>query len=110
MIVDDIRDEYPELARDIWWDEVFPTSLPYTLAAQKFKVDNYEVSTNQRIFYRQEPSSSFHSDAFYREALQCKTLNWKATKRYLSCRRNQGLATLILCANAVQNLTCLICI
>lgn len=37
MIVDDIQGDYPELLRDRWWDEIFPTELPYTVAAQKFK-------------------------------------------------------------------------
>ncbi len=43
MIVDDIQESFPELTKDQWWDEIFPTELPYTVAAQKFKVEVYEV-------------------------------------------------------------------
>jgi hypothetical protein len=37
--------EHPELIRDQYWDEVFPTELPYTAAAQPFREEHPEPST-----------------------------------------------------------------
>lgn len=34
LIVDEMHHEHPELIRDQYWDEVFPTELPYTAAAE----------------------------------------------------------------------------
>ncbi|KAL6259170.1 hypothetical protein P5V15_009091 [Pogonomyrmex californicus] len=34
LIVDEMHHEHPELIRDQYWDEIFPTELPYTAAAQ----------------------------------------------------------------------------
>ncbi|KAL5238667.1 hypothetical protein ACI65C_006077 [Semiaphis heraclei] len=33
LIVDEMHHEHPELIRDQYWDQVFPTELPYTVAA-----------------------------------------------------------------------------
>jgi len=46
MLVDDIGESYPDLVKDLWWDEVFPTELPYTAASKKYKVDVYEGSAS----------------------------------------------------------------
>ncbi|XP_064077405.1 bestrophin-4-like [Macrobrachium nipponense] len=32
MIVDEMHEEHPELIQDIYWEEVFPAELPYTIA------------------------------------------------------------------------------
>lgn len=37
--------EHPELIRDQYWDEVFPTELPYTAAAEQFREEHPEPST-----------------------------------------------------------------
>lgn len=37
--------EHPELLRDQYWDQVFPTELPYAAAAQQFKEEHPEPST-----------------------------------------------------------------
>lgn len=34
MIVDEMHHEHPELIKDQYWDEVFPSELPYTLASE----------------------------------------------------------------------------
>lgn len=39
MIVDEMHDQYPELLQDPYWDEVVPTKMPYTKAAQHYRRD-----------------------------------------------------------------------
>ncbi|XP_046390920.1 bestrophin-2-like isoform X2 [Ischnura elegans] len=36
LIVDEMHEEHPELIKDQYWDEIFPTELPYTMAAKQF--------------------------------------------------------------------------
>lgn len=43
MIVDEIGGNVPELKKDKWFDEIFPKELPYTLAAQKYKIETHIV-------------------------------------------------------------------
>ncbi|XP_014209410.1 bestrophin-4 [Copidosoma floridanum] len=45
LIVDEMHHEHPELIRDQYWDEVFPTELPYTAAAEQFREEHPEPST-----------------------------------------------------------------
>ncbi|XP_071522927.1 uncharacterized protein [Panulirus ornatus] len=37
LIVDEMHSEHPELIQDMYWDEVFPQELPYTIASEPFK-------------------------------------------------------------------------
>lgn len=37
--------EHPELIKDQYWDEVFPTELPYTVAAEPFREKAPQPST-----------------------------------------------------------------
>ncbi|KAG4068210.1 hypothetical protein HA402_008851 [Bradysia odoriphaga] len=37
MIVDEMHDEYPELERDQYWDEIVPNKLPYTVGANHYR-------------------------------------------------------------------------
>lgn len=37
--------DHPELVRDQYWDEVFPSELPYTLAAEPFREEHPLPST-----------------------------------------------------------------
>ncbi|KAK6617084.1 hypothetical protein RUM43_014686 [Polyplax serrata] len=37
LIVDEMHHEHPELIKDQYWDEVFPTELPYTIASEQFR-------------------------------------------------------------------------
>ncbi|XP_069183726.1 bestrophin-2 isoform X1 [Procambarus clarkii] len=39
LIVDEMHNEHPELTQDIYWDEVFPQELPYTIASEQFRRD-----------------------------------------------------------------------
>ncbi|MCL4147841.1 UNVERIFIED_CONTAM: hypothetical protein GTU68_056347 [Idotea baltica] len=45
LIVDEMHNEHPELIQDIYWDEIFPSELPYTKASQEFKTETYLGST-----------------------------------------------------------------
>ncbi|XP_075214410.1 bestrophin-4-like isoform X2 [Lycorma delicatula] len=45
LIVDEMHHEHPELIRDQYWDEVFPTELPYTIAAEPFREKHPQPST-----------------------------------------------------------------
>ncbi|EEB10013.1 Bestrophin-1, putative [Pediculus humanus corporis] len=37
LIVDEMHHEHPELIKDQYWEEVFPTELPYTIASEQFR-------------------------------------------------------------------------
>ncbi|XP_071517341.1 bestrophin-1-like isoform X2 [Panulirus ornatus] len=39
LIVDEMHNEHPELTQDLYWDEVFPQELPYTVASEQFRRD-----------------------------------------------------------------------
>lgn len=45
LIVDEMHHEHPELIRDQYWDEIFPTELPYTAAAEPFREEHPQPST-----------------------------------------------------------------
>lgn len=45
LIVDEMHHEHPELIRDQYWDEIFPTELPYTAASQPFREEHPVPST-----------------------------------------------------------------
>ncbi|XP_061705865.1 bestrophin homolog 18 isoform X1 [Cydia pomonella] len=45
MIVDEMHHEHPELIKDQYWDEVFPSELPYTLATENAREEHPEPST-----------------------------------------------------------------
>ncbi|CAB3366780.1 Hypothetical predicted protein [Cloeon dipterum] len=45
LIVDEMHHEHPELLRDQYWDEVFPSELPYTVAAEQYRDNIPEAST-----------------------------------------------------------------
>lgn len=45
LIVDEMHHEHPELIRDQYWDEVFPSQLPYTLASEPFREQHPQPST-----------------------------------------------------------------
>ncbi|XP_076048194.1 bestrophin-2-like isoform X2 [Oratosquilla oratoria] len=45
LIVDEMHCEYPDLVQDLYWDEVFPQELPYTIAAEQYKREPPQGST-----------------------------------------------------------------
>ncbi|XP_066974343.1 bestrophin homolog 24-like isoform X1 [Macrobrachium rosenbergii] len=45
LIVDEMHSEHPELIQDKYWDEIFPTELPYTIAAEQFRIEPPQGST-----------------------------------------------------------------
>lgn len=53
MIVDEMHHDHPELLKDQYWDEIFPTELPYTVAAEKNREEHPEPSTaNIEVSYK----------------------------------------------------------
>ncbi|XP_076276342.1 bestrophin-4 isoform X2 [Lasioglossum baleicum] len=57
LIVDEMHHEHPELIRDQYWDEVFPTELPYTAEAKAFREDHPQPSTAGIQLPPAQPSS-----------------------------------------------------
>ncbi|XP_055692098.1 bestrophin-2-like [Lutzomyia longipalpis] len=45
MIVDFMHDEHPELVKDQYWDQVFPSELPYTEETKEFREQPPKSST-----------------------------------------------------------------
>ena len=45
LIVDDMHAEHPELVKDQFWDEGVPDELPYTIAAEEFRGQEWLGST-----------------------------------------------------------------
>lgn len=45
LIVDEMHHEHPELIKDQYWDEVFPTELPYTVGSVANREEHPEPST-----------------------------------------------------------------
>lgn len=52
-----MHSEHPELIQDMYWDEVFPQELPYTVASEQFRREppqgstaNIEVSEQDQEF------------------------------------------------------------
>nr|XP_045611052.1 bestrophin homolog 17-like isoform X1 [Procambarus clarkii]XP_045611055.1 bestrophin homolog 17-like isoform X1 [Procambarus clarkii]XP_045611056.1 bestrophin homolog 17-like isoform X1 [Procambarus clarkii] len=45
LIVDEMHSEHPELIQDMYWDEVFPQELPYTIASEAFRREPPQGST-----------------------------------------------------------------
>ncbi|KAF4524693.1 hypothetical protein B566_EDAN014294, partial [Ephemera danica] len=45
LIVDEMHHDHPELLRDQYWDEVFPSELPYTVASEQYRDEVPEAST-----------------------------------------------------------------
>ncbi|XP_068083497.1 bestrophin-2 [Anabrus simplex] len=45
LIVDEMHHEHPELIKDQYWDEVFPTQLPYTVASEQYREQHPQAST-----------------------------------------------------------------
>ncbi|ROT82589.1 putative Bestrophin-2, partial [Penaeus vannamei] len=45
LIVDEMHSEHPELIQDMYWDEIFPQELPYTVASEQFRREPPQGST-----------------------------------------------------------------
>ncbi|XP_012159035.1 bestrophin-1 isoform X4 [Ceratitis capitata] len=45
LIVDEMHHDHPELIKDQYWDEIFPSELPYTVASERFREEHPEPST-----------------------------------------------------------------
>ncbi|MCL4139714.1 UNVERIFIED_CONTAM: hypothetical protein GTU68_050806, partial [Idotea baltica] len=49
LIVDEMHSEHPEMLRDLYWDEIVPPELPYTIAAEHFRREPHLGSTANLI-------------------------------------------------------------
>ena len=47
LIVDHV--DCPELVQDAYWEQSFPDTLPYTVAAQKYKKDEFVGSAEEKL-------------------------------------------------------------
>ncbi|XP_047482780.1 bestrophin-2-like isoform X2 [Penaeus chinensis] len=45
LIVDEMHNEHPDLIQDMYWDEIFPQELPYTVAAEQYRKEAPQGST-----------------------------------------------------------------
>lgn len=45
MIVDEMHHYHPQLVKDQYWDEIFPSELPYTLETKAFREEHPQPST-----------------------------------------------------------------
>lgn len=48
MIVDEMHHEHPELVRDQYWDEVFPSELPYDNDVKREKPPEHSTAKYDR--------------------------------------------------------------
>lgn len=48
MIVDEMHHDHPELVRDQYWDEVFPTELPYENDVKREKPPEHSTAKYDR--------------------------------------------------------------
>lgn len=76
MIVDQMHEEYPELLKDQYWEEVVPKDLPYTVASECYRrsepkgsAENYKVKESDSIYSNLLAPSAHrkipHSDDVY---------------------------------------------
>lgn len=57
MIVDEMHDEFPDLCKDQYWEEVVPKDLPYTVASENYRrtepkgsAENYKVKEVDAVY------------------------------------------------------------
>ena len=57
LVVDEMHSDHPELIQDMYWDEVLPQELPYTVAAEQFRREppqgsaaDIEISASEQEF------------------------------------------------------------
>ena len=60
MIVE--HEETPELLQDKYWDLTIPKDIPYTIAAEKYKADEYVGSAEATLLVKESEkvAAEFH--------------------------------------------------
>ncbi|XP_044737268.1 bestrophin-4-like [Chrysoperla carnea] len=58
LIVDEMHHEHPELVKDQYWDQVFPSELPYTLAAEPFR-DKHPLPSTANLYIPKNETQIF---------------------------------------------------
>lgn len=54
LIVDEMHHEHPELLKDQYWDEIFPTELPHTVASAEIREEPPQPSTADIVVKKRE--------------------------------------------------------
>lgn len=57
MIVDEMHDEFPDLCKDQYWEEVVPKDLPYTVASENYRrsepkgsAEKYKIKAEDAVY------------------------------------------------------------
>ena len=61
--------EKPELLKDKYWDEIIPSELPYTVAAENYKSEEFRGSAEMTLDVRDE--EKIYSGSYYSGLYQC---------------------------------------
>lgn len=91
MIVDEMHHEHPELIKDQYWDEVFPTQLPYTVAAEAFREEHPQPSTANIEVPRTNADLGKGDGAVFDDATS--GIHFTAPKRSMSRSSTRGRMT-----------------
>ena len=60
MIVDDMHSNSPELVKDVYWNQVIPTALPYTVETAHYRKDEPKGSAeNEEIYNNYNKSETY---------------------------------------------------
>ncbi|KAL5291896.1 Best2 family protein [Megaselia abdita] len=91
MIVDEMHEEYPELLKDQYWEEVVPKDLPYTVASEHYRrhepkgsAENYKIKQADSMYANIIPTKRMREDDTYADyesvdtpmAERRKSSNW----------------------------------
>lgn len=72
MIVDEMHEEYPELLKDQYWEEVVPKDLPYTVASEHYRkhepkgsAENYKIKQADSMYANIIPTKRMRDEDTY---------------------------------------------
>ena len=88
MIVE--HDETPELLQDKYWDMTIPQDIPYTIAAEKYKADEYVGSAEATLLVKESEKvaenipSEISYEFYHSQAYADLSMKGKTPKLYLN--------------------------
>lgn len=62
MIVDEMHHEHPELIKDQYWEQVFPSQLPYTIASEHLREEHPQASTDKIVVNKSQAEQTILVD------------------------------------------------
>lgn len=72
MIVDEMHEEFPDLCKDQYWEEVVPKDLPYTVASEHYRrsepkgsAEKYKIKAEDAVYANIMPKRSIHDPDAY---------------------------------------------